>query len=165
MVGSPCASCVVGFPYWPQRHEYGVGCWVPQKSEIRAKVLLGSRPSTARSPAHITLTAFIFYSRSDASSAANTQVTFTGMITSLIIHYLGWQACRRFLGHLSKMATICSCRCEMRPTEFLNPGAFPDTNWRTTTNNLPIPLSREHWISPEDNLSMARFLRLGLIRG
>jgi hypothetical protein len=100
MDGSRFASCVSDSLTWPQRHDYAVGCRVSQKSEIRAKVLLGARPSTARSPAHITLTAFIFYSRSDAGSAATTQVTFTGMITSLIIHYLGWQACRRFLGAL-----------------------------------------------------------------
>jgi hypothetical protein len=48
---------------------------------------------------------------------------------------------------------------------FTPTSAFPDTNWRTTTNNLQIPFSREHWISPEHNLSIPRFLRPGLIRG
>src|ERR1700687_3090294 len=50
-------------------------------------------------------------------------------------------------------------------TSFVNSSAFPDTNWRTTTNNLQIPLSRQHWISPEHNLSIPRCLRPGLIRG
>jgi hypothetical protein len=36
------------------------------------------------------------------------------MMTSFIIHYLGWQARNRFLGHLPEMATIRSSGWPLR---------------------------------------------------
>jgi hypothetical protein len=52
------------------------------------------------------------------------------MITSFIIHYLGWQARNRFLCHLPEMATSAQMdgRCEMLPMAFLDPWAFLVTN-------------------------------------
>jgi hypothetical protein len=42
-----------------------------------------------------------------------------------------------FGGHLSKIGdSLLMPLRKMRPTAFLNPGAFPDTTWRTTTNNF-----------------------------
>ena len=48
------------------------------------------------------------------------------MVASFIIHYFGWQARNRFLGHLSEIATIAQVDC--RAIAFLDPFAFYGTD-------------------------------------